>query len=170
MVRYRVHRTDDAAAAVDVRSMTEVHDLALAADVAARPRHTVWTDTGLPSTAHSYRVVAVDRDGNVSRGSAVVTVRPITDPRPAPPVWGTPSVDGQGHATLSWTSTPPDLAVLVERSPVGAGAWVRLATWLPRGATTFVDAARAAGPTFDYRLRALDVAGRQNRIFTILAA
>jgi hypothetical protein len=166
VVGYRVFRATTAAIARDLRDMTEVATLAMAADAGSRPRHITWSDLGLNEAIYYYRLAALDGDGNRSEPSAAIAVRCLADVRPAPPVWQSSSVDPAGAASLHWSSTPVDLAVLVERSAVVPVAWQRLGTWLARGTSTYVDEDRAPGQSFVYRLRVLDTSGRQNRDFT----
>lgn len=166
---YRVYRAAAGAAAagtIDLRAMALVAELPVAAEPAARPRELSWTDTALAAGTYHYRLAAFDSHGNASPASPAAVVRPVVDPRPAPPSWGPVQVDAAGAASLSWTLADPQHAVLVERALVGAPSWQRVGGWLARGATAVVDAARAPGAVFAYRLRVLDAAGRQNRTFS----
>lgn len=167
VISYSVFRASDELSARDPRTMTEAGTVT----ASGSPRET-FTDAGRPpGKLFHYRVVAVDSAGLTSVPSAVVTSRAFGDPRPAPPAWQPAHVSPTtGAVTLHWISTPPDLAILVERSPVGQSAWTSAGRWLARGSTSFVDTARSVGETFDYRLRALDSNGKQNRVFNTLTA
>ncbi len=164
VVEYRIYRATDELAARDPRTMTEVAAVAATGE----PRQT-FLDTGLPPrVTYLYRIVAVDADGLTSHASAGLPGRAFGEIRPNAPVWGPATVASDGSAILHWTSTPGDLAVLVERTAPGTTNWRSAGTWLPRGTATFTDSARSPGEALTYRLRVLDANGNQNRTFSTL--
>jgi len=116
-----------------------------------------------------YAVVAVAGSAE-SPPSRVATLTAFDDTRPAPPVWGTPQDAGGGKLRLRWTLTNATLRVLVQRRPVGATEWSNASPWLDRGTLEFVDASRASGVQYQYRLLVMDTSGRQNNQFSVITA
>jgi hypothetical protein len=170
LAEYRVYRADSESAARDLRLMALVHTLPVSvAEIATPPGEIVFTDASVaPLVTHHYRLAAADTAGNLSVASAAIAGRAFDDSRPAPPTWQAADVDAAtGAVTLHWASPIADLTCLVQRSVVGAAAWTGISGWLPRGVYDYADAARAAGESYDYRLRIMDARGRQNTSFLV---
>lgn len=181
---YRLYRTSDAEAAVDVRSMTplfasaeaegagRVHGILLERDdtgaVTAvtelpadeRPpgRLLQYVDlTPEEGRAVYYRLVAEDVAGHRSTLSALLTAQlPKLSP-PAPPVWNAPII-ASGQVTLSWTADEDDLRSLLLRRTEGT-IWRPLGPWAPEGDYSFTDGSVEAGVAYEYRVRVRDRAG-----------
>jgi len=170
LAEYRVYRAASEAAVRDLRLMTLVHTEPVApADIVTPPAEVVFTDTGVAGlVTYYYRLAAGDTAGNLSVPSPYVAGRAFDDSRPAPPTWEASEVDGTtGVITLHWSSPILDLTCLVQRSRAGAAVWTNLSGWLARGVYTYADATRAAGETYDYRLRVMDARGRLNNSFNV---
>lgn len=170
LAEYRVYRAESEADARDLRLMTLVHTASVTpADIATPPAEVVWTNTGLVGlVTYYYRLAAADEAGNLSTPTRAVAGRAFDDSRPAPPTWEAPGIDpATGVVSLHWSSPVADLACLVQRSPAGAGQWSSLSGWLARGVYTYDDTTRAAGETYDYRLRVMDAGGRLNNFFNV---
>ena len=164
---YRVYRTDDPDAARDVRLMDDRGSVA-----PSGVTECVWTDADVPPfRTQYYRVVAIDRDGNVSEPSASAAVRAYDDARPDPPTWNPTTVDAQtGEATLSWRLAAPDHRSLVQRRAVGETDWTNLTGWLDVGGDSASDARRTIGEQYDYRVLVVADDGRQNDQYNVETA
>ncbi|WP_153452253.1 glycoside hydrolase family 6 protein [Streptomyces smaragdinus] len=121
---------------------------------------TTYTDSGLnPTTAYQYRVRAKDRAGNVSDQSSQVTGTTTAgqggEDRDAPTVPAGLRVTGTtaSSVSLSWTASSDNVGVTsydVYRDGVIVGS--------PTG-TTYTDTGLTATTTYQYQVRARDLAG-----------
>ncbi len=152
LAEYRVYRCEGTDDARDLRLMTLVHTLTVAAgDPAARPAELTWLDQPVPAlTNFAYRVVAVDSAGNVSEASSTLVGRAYDESLPAPPTptasWGAAA---PFPARLTWTAA--DESLLERREATGL-FWVQASGWLPAGAQT-IDDAVADTAAWTYRVR-----------------
>ncbi|MEW1959060.1 fibronectin type III domain-containing protein [Kineococcus sp. NPDC059986] len=113
---------------------------------------------GLPNdAAQTFRLVAVDRAGNVSAASTPVTVTPRDTTPPSAPSTVT-AVAGDASATVTWTSSgSPDVVryeVLDQSGTVRATA--------PTGATSATVTGLVNGTTYTFSVVAVDAAGNRS--------
>lgn len=135
LVAYHIYRTDDPAAARDIRLMTQVAVASVpAGDPASRPATVSWSDDPVPGlTTFTYRVVAVDAEGNTSEPSRPVAGRAHDTALPVvPPLTAQWSVTSPPTAVaLTWSS--PD-ETLLELRTADSFAWGVLGDWRAPGA------------------------------------
>ncbi|NIZ93486.1 fibronectin type III domain-containing protein [Kineococcus rubinsiae] len=114
--------------------------------------------TGLVSgTTYTYRVVALDRTGNVSDASAPVTATPADTTPPAVPT-GVAADAGDGRVTVRWTgNTEADL----DHYNVYDGTGAKVAS-VAKGATTSTITGLVNDTTYRYRVSAVDTAGNES--------
>ena len=86
------------------------------------------------------------------RGDGVPAALPET------PQWLAASVAGADSLTVSWADQLTEDGWKLERSQSGAGGWIEVAI-LPWDVTSYSDAGLAADTTYQYRLRATNLAG-----------
>jgi hypothetical protein len=159
LAEYQVYRSDDPAAARDIRLMTLVQTVAVPpGDPSARPPTVTWTDTVPGLVTFSYRLIAVDTAGNASSPSATRTGRAHDTALPVVPI---PSVAwvaraGVTLAQLDWTS---DNEVLVQRLSGSGGSWVDLGQWQQPGSATVRDPFSDPAQAYQYRLWARKYTG-----------
>ena len=167
VLKYLVFRTDTREHQRDTRLMTQVAQVS--APGSTQPRAALaFVDSEVPpGVTHYYRVVAVDEAGNWSPASQPRAVRSFDRRGPAPPEWDEPALEGDG-LVLTWRSDNTALRSLVQRRPRGDEAWVTVGRWLPRGSYEVVDLTREHDVVYEYRLRVLDSAGRQNSAYRVL--
>jgi hypothetical protein len=86
---YQLFRAGDTDAARDVRLMQLVQTISAGTTAPAqRPPSVGWTDESLVGgTRYFYRLLAMDKDGNVSPPSDVMTIAAVDTRIPDPPVW-----------------------------------------------------------------------------------
>lgn len=126
-----------------------------------------WRDGQVrPVTDYRYRIVAIDRSGNVSELSAAARGRAFDTTPPLAPLWGAVPVaveSSGGVDVVRLRFGPPpgdaDATFRVQRQETGKPAWRPIAAWLPAGSTEFVDENVRAGADYAYRIQAMDVAG-----------
>jgi hypothetical protein len=126
-----------------------------------------WTDAPIPAvTDYYYRIVAVDRSGNISGLSASALGRAIDTMPPQPPVWADPAVergsDATGHFVQLRFSAPsgdPDVLFRVQRRDTGAVFWRPVTPWLPSGTAEYLDRDVQPFGGYSYRIQAMDPAG-----------
>lgn len=159
LIRYDIYRTDQEAAARDIRLMTRLND-----SPGLQEPEVEWVDLTVPGlVTFYYRLVAVDDAGNVSAPSAVASGRAFDDSRPDPPTWNLPAAGASPEEiVLSWSSAILDLRGLVQRRIAGTTLWENVSNWLPRGMYTYTDSDRNPNLKYDYRLRVMDNTGRIN--------
>jgi hypothetical protein len=151
LAEYRVYRADNKDDAQDLRSMTLVHNEAVAAgDPAARPAEVSWADLAVPGLiTFYYRLVAVDDAGNLSAPSPVAAARAFDRSPPPPPTWlrlewvyldeqgaEHPIADGvpQGAVwrtavSAEWQTTERSTTLLQRRNIAGS-IWQQASNWL----------------------------------------
>ncbi|MCP4875126.1 MAG: fibronectin type III domain-containing protein [Gammaproteobacteria bacterium] len=129
-----------------------------------------WGDTSVtPGKRYYYRIDAVDLSSNRSDLSGVVSGSAFDNVPPAPPIWAaTPlSFDSvTSNVTLMWQLLPEDsdLQVQIQKREVGTRLWRSAGIWTPIGSTTFEDTdGLRLGKNYEYRLRAMDVAGNKGQ-------
>ena len=122
---------------------------------------TAFTVTGLtPGTAYIFRVRAnnVAGSGAWSANSAAVT--PYTVPGAPTGVAGVPGVR---QIALTWTAPAnggsPITGYAVERRPAGTGTWTRVTSNTGSTATSFTVTGLTTGDSYQFRVRAINVAG-----------
>jgi hypothetical protein len=126
-----------------------------------------WDDTGARSvTDYRYRLVALDRSGNISELSASARGRTVDTTPPGPPGWGAPAVQWEvvaGADVVHLRFTPPagdaDATFRVQRREGSSAFWRPVAAWLTAGSVEFIDTAVKSGNTYTYRVQAMDAAG-----------
>jgi hypothetical protein len=108
---YQVYRAGDQGAARDTRLMVLAGTLPVAAgDPDLRPAEVAWTDMGrVGGQTTWYRVVAVDRAGNVSAPSEARAATAVDTVPPAAPTWleATWVVLGAGGVERPWPAAGP---------------------------------------------------------------
>jgi hypothetical protein len=119
--------------------------------------------TGVPLV---YRVVAVDRSGNVSGFTTLTVTRPRTPGRPAATAAnpsGLSAAPATSHVDLTWQRSTPALlggagpsGYVVERKGPGESSFRAIANV---AGTSHRDAGLVAGATYAYRVRARNAAG-----------
>jgi len=123
-----------------------------------------WDDTTVRAvTDYRYRLVAIDRSGNISALSASARGRSVDTTPPAPPVWGSPHVvwETLGSIRLRFAAPPgdADATFRLQRRDAGSILWRPIGGWLPRGTTDYVDTSVTTGTSYTYRIQAMDPAG-----------
>jgi len=152
------------------RSTDGVHFSEIATDVSVAN----YTDnTAVNGTDYWYQVKVVDTDGNESPLSAIAgPFRPFVPVDHDPPsVPGSPAlmqVASQNALTLSWlistdSGSPPSgvKGYDVERKLHGSPDWSQILSAQAFNQPTYTDMGLAWGTSYDYRVRAVDVAGNQ---------
>ncbi len=126
-----------------------------------------WRDEQVRSvTDYRYRLVALDRSGNISELSAAASARAVDTTPPAAPQWVadplTVETSGGEEAVRLRFAAPPgdaDATFRVQRQQVGKPAWRPIAAWLAAGTTEFLDEDVQNGIDYLYRIQAMDAAG-----------
>jgi hypothetical protein len=123
-----------------------------------------WDDTTVRAvTDYRYRLVAIDRSGNISALSASARGRSVDTTPPAPPVWGSPPAlwEPLGSIRLRFAAPPgdADATFRLQRRDAGSILWRPIGGWLPRGTTDYVDTSVTTGTSYTYRIQAMDPAG-----------
>jgi hypothetical protein len=171
---YRIWRSADPAELTDVRRLPAYAEMTATGvgggtgggDGTGAALWTGWTDAGpAPLTQWFYRVAAVDRAGNVSPPTDVVSARPIHTEPPEPPTW-TEAVRDGSTAVLAWSVAQDGVACMVERQRGAERIFTSRSGWLSSG-----PGPREFGWTDDepgsgvvtYRIRARDVTGNEQR-------
>ncbi len=105
-----------------------------------------------PGLAYSYRVTALDKTGNESASSNVVSAAiPVDAPS------GLSAIVAPGQVELQWTAPAGSIAgYRVERAVDGSTAFAQIAA---PNATSHVDTAVSGGNTYTYRVIAVGTAG-----------
>lgn len=175
LLEYRVFRTDDEAAAGDVRTMTAVGTVAADPNPAARPASVSWTDGSPPPLRDLwYRVVAVDRPdadprgggGNVSEPSPALRARAYDTSVPVPPAIASLTWIGRTAVRVVWPDAGAGVHVLVQAKPASEGGFAPVSAWLPPGTTSFDHATTHTFEPIDYRLRVRNAAGTLNDAYS----
>ncbi|MCX7923344.1 MAG: hypothetical protein N3B21_15240 [Clostridia bacterium] len=177
---YIVYRTDDEEAAKDIRLMVPVLKPGKSISV-AHPNDSLADSELEPDKLFYYRVVAVgekkykdDTYKVYSRPSNIVTAKVYEDQRPEAPLWQTPAALGNGNAIrLSWEAGSNLNKWLIQRRENVQGAddeagWATITSWISIDVPSFSDENRELGKLYDYRMRVMDINGRQNKSFNIL--
>ena len=113
-----------------------------------------WVDNTVQGlVTYSYRLVAVDDQGNISEPSSSLTARAFDEKLPVSPQltvkWV--NVDGMTHAQVDWISTEE---TLLQRRLENSGFWSNLRNWRPSGVHTVLDTTNTnTTQTYQYRLR-----------------
>jgi hypothetical protein len=126
-----------------------------------------WDDTGARSvTDYRYRLIALDRSGNISELSASARGRTVDTTPPAAPVWSSPAAvwevaGGADVVHLHFTAPAGDenATFRIQRREGSSAFWRPIAAWLPSGSVDFTDTAVKSGGSYSYRLQAMDAAG-----------
>lgn len=129
-----------------------------------------WNDRAPQAgTTYYYRIVAEDESDNASEPSTPVSARALDLTPPLAPGWPAtgaialqPDVDGIDRVVLTWqeAADDPGLSYLVRRRAVGDVPWVVVSTWIEGG--TFTDARSNPDTSYEYQVRAMDVAGNRS--------
>ncbi|MGW2618332.1 fibronectin type III domain-containing protein [Streptomyces sp. NPDC001500] len=116
-----------------------------------------FTDTP-PATGatYEYALGAVDRSGNPSPMSSPTRVVSADKTAPGAPT-GLTAVHDDSGARLSWSAVSGASSYEVQRSLALEGPFSSVST--PTQSTVWTDSSAAAGTTYHYRVRALDIAG-----------
>jgi hypothetical protein len=119
-----------------------------------------YTDSGLSdSTAYDYRVCATNSVGDSAYTAPVTQTTASVVQVPAAPKSLAATAVSTTEITVRWTdASSNESGFEVERSLAGANQWVRLTT-VSANVTSFADSGLAAGAAYDYRVRAVNVAG-----------
>lgn len=179
LARYLVYRSETAAAAADVRTMSLIARVAprptsvpapgeqLPIEVAGKPDWLEFPDSPAPGAFFFYRLQAEDTSGNRSQASTTVRGRALKTP-PSAPVWNDP-ISAGNSVSLSWTH-PSDqhLSCLVERRAAGVARWDAASGWLPRGQYFLEDTPSVSAIAWEYRLRVRDELGQLSTDWPIL--
>lgn len=177
---YRVYRTNDPAHDGSLDRMTLVLEAqpdgsalgppgaaaAVAAGTGTAYPTLTWTDTGArrPVDAY-YRIVALDRSGNISALSAQARTRAVDTTPPAKVPWAavplTRGNDGTEFVRVDFAAPPgdADATFRIQRRDTGSAFWRPVSPWLAAGSTSYTDRNVAAGIAYTYRVQAMDVAG-----------
>ncbi|SNR23569.1 hypothetical protein [Halorubrum vacuolatum] len=171
-----VYRTEDAAAADDLRSMAGPETVVPEEDgiIAEDDTHLLWVETDVePFTTTYYRVVAVSEAGIHTKPTPPVSGQAFDRSPPETPSWETedPAVDDDGDVTLAWTPAGDagDLMYQVQRRPDDSDDdepdddgpdWRAIGPWTRDTAVT--DRGRDPDGTYDYRLRVKGATGGMN--------
>ncbi|MEQ1758998.1 MAG: fibronectin type III domain-containing protein, partial [Vicinamibacterales bacterium] len=118
------------------------------------PDVTTYADTtAAGSTNYSYRVRAINLEGNSAFTNQVNVSTPM-----APPSGLTASAPTLSAVELTWTdATTGELSIRIEKSTAG-GPYVEIAT-LAANSTTYTDTAVVAETAYSYRARAANAGG-----------
>ncbi|RKN70082.1 hypothetical protein [Paenibacillus ginsengarvi] len=151
LAAYRIYRTEEEPSSRDVRLMDLVHEFVVpAGDPALRPQEVLWLDQTVRGlVTYYYRLVAVDKSGNLSAASAIVAARAYDTALPEPPELSVAWVEqgGRVRAEISWTS-PHE--VMIQRKN-GASNWIDLAQWRAPGAVVIRDPFSNPAASYQYR-------------------
>ncbi|WP_426513546.1 hypothetical protein ACPPVO_24840 [Dactylosporangium sp. McL0621] len=165
---YRIWRAADVAELTDVRRLPPYVEVAANGADAPGDQElwTGWTDDGLaPLSRWYYRVAAVDRAGNVSAPTAVVSAQPIHTEPPEPPAW-TQAVRDGATVLLGWTVEQDGVLCMVERQRGTERIFTSRSGWLPPTAGPrefgWTDEDPGSGAA-TYRIRARDITGNEQR-------
>jgi hypothetical protein len=126
-----------------------------------------WDDVGARSvTDYRYRLVAIDRSGNISELSASARGRSVDTTPPGPPGWNATAAQWEvvaGADVVHLRFTPPagdaNATFRIQRREGSSAFWRPVAAWLPAGSTEYVDATVKSGGAYTYRVQAMDAAG-----------
>jgi hypothetical protein len=126
-----------------------------------------WDDTTVRSvTDYRYRLVAIDRSGNISELSSSARGRAVDTTPPDPPLWGMPpaaweTAGSDNVIRLRFAPPPgdPDATYRIQRRDTGSAFWRPVAPWLNSGTTEYVDSSVKLGNSYAYRIQAMDNAG-----------
>jgi hypothetical protein len=179
--RYRLLRTADADSDGSLDRMLVVLEIDRAGAVigpagAAAPqmlgggtayRSIRWDDANArPVTDYRYRLVALDRSGNISELSASARGRSVDTTPPGPPGWDVTAARWEiaaGVDVVHLRFTPPagdaDATFRIQRREGSSAFWRPVVAWLPAGSVEFVDTAVKSGVAYTYRVQAMDAAG-----------
>jgi hypothetical protein len=137
-----------------------------------------WAITGSGAKINDQRAVATVARNSVTgeNGGVLLTATGALQP-PSAPI----NLQGAAHAAtrmepynsinLTWETTSPlTRGYELERSEAGAGVWMQLALTPPGTATQHTDATVQAGLTYEYRVRAVGLAGNSAWSNTVLVA
>lgn len=130
-----------------------------------------------PTAAYQYRIVALNTVGYGS-GFPSLTAQSVSDTlgvnAPAAPTTLTATVTSGPQVSLSWRDNATnESGFVIERQVNGAGGFTQLATPPARantGTVTYVDGSVSTGNTYEYRVSAVNVAGRSTASNTAAAA
>ena len=159
LASYALYRTDDAERARDLRLMTQVHAVAVAAgDPAARPAAITFADAVPGLVTQYYRLVAVDANGNASPPAGPLSARAHDEALPVPPVpvlaWIAVGTATKAQAT--WTAGDE---TMLQRRTSGGGVWQNVGAWRAPGTYAVVDDGADPARAWDFRLRARKATG-----------
>ena len=122
---------------------------------------TTYIDSAVTSsTTYSYRVQAVDIDGNSSAFSNIATNTTVGSTPPTAPSNLTATAVSTSQINLSWTASTSSLGLanyVVQRCQgVGCANFAQIAT---PTATTYTDTGLASGTSYSYQVEAVDIEG-----------
>ncbi len=157
--RMLVFRTDDKAAARDIRLMGAPHADVPAEDWIISHGRVRWVDEALnASSVFYYRLVSVKeteyRDQLIpvpSKPSRAVAMKAYDTALPEAPelsVEWADQGDDSFRAAINWDS---EHEVLIQRRPAGGGLWTDLTQWRPPGPTDIQDPFSHPASSYDYR-------------------
>jgi fibronectin type 3 domain-containing protein len=122
---------------------------------------TSYTDAALPVTgaAYEYSVRAYDKAGNVSAGTAALTVTTVDRTAPAAPTGLTTDSVPEG-LRVGWGSVSGAASYRVYRTTSAEGTYTRVGSTTSQ--VSYIDASAVEGSTYYYRVTALDTAGNES--------
>lgn len=133
---------------------------------------TTYTDSSVSaSTTYSYRVQAVDVDGNASAWSNTATVTTVGNQPPTAPTNLTATAVSTSQINLSWTASTSSIGlanyVLYRCQGVGCTGFSQIAT---PTATTYSDTGLTANISYSYEVEAIDIEGNVSPFSNVATA
>jgi hypothetical protein len=176
-----VYRADSKDRAEDLRLMELVHRVVVPTpDCPNFPGQVCWTDAGRPGlVTFYYRVVAVDRDENVSKPSSAVAARAYDLARAEPPAWNRAEwvtlEDATSIIRLSWSVGEAGTQCIVQRSNGGSSFWRAVSDWISQPfdpldplVYRFDDVTAQPRVDYQYRIKVINPAGNTNAAFNTI--
>lgn len=137
---------------------------------AAAGTATTWTDTKLVNGGtYGYYVTAIDKAGNVSGASSVVTVVPVDDAGPTVPA---PTlVKGDTSITVKWAAVKDSSGVGSYKIYRGTGTTGSLSAvgTVDGNTLSYTDTGLANGTTYRYQVQAIDTRGTASLLSKIVS-
>jgi len=131
----------------------------------------LWHDVNVvPGHTYYYRIVAQDSSGNNSKPSVPAAARAIDLSPPEPPVWEATNeiqiiadANGIDRVALDWQEDmdETELKYLIRRRTLGDAYWLPVSGWV-ENVTNFTDAKSQTRNTYEYQIRAMDLAGNKS--------
>ena len=172
VIKWQTDELSDSAVSFEAGENLSANALGLVAGSATDVLlHEVALTNLMPNTAYSFLVQSTDRSGNGPVSSLVVAFATAAGKDEIPPAIPTDvAVRGtNGQLVVSWTVSPdPDVAGYDVLRAVGDGVFSPVATLVPN--PIYRDDGLSETIVYRYQVRALDAAGNQSELSTVVSA